>query len=267
MGVAVGDYNNDGWLDMVKTNFSDDTPTLYLNNKDLNFTDVTYRAGLGVNNRFLGWGVGFIDVDHDGWKDIFMVNGHVYPEIDKLQLNSPYRQERNLYWNVRNGAFLDISARAGPAVLDRRSGRGAAFGDLNNDGAIEVVINNLDDAPSLLVNRGEKKNWLLVRTRGTKSNRDGIGARVTVTAGDRRMIDEVRSGGSFLSHNDLRLHYGLGDAKQADSIHVRWPSGLEEVFPAAEANREVLLEEGKGKALSEGPRAAPKASKDLGSRR
>ncbi len=251
MGVSVADYDHDGWLDLVKTNFSDDTPTLYHNNKDGTFTDVTYRAGLGVNNRFLGWGVGFLDLDHDGWKDVLMVNGHVYPAIERLGLNSPYRQERNVYWNLRNGAFLDISAQAGPGILDRRCSRGAAFGDLDNDGSIDVVINNMDDEPSLLVNRGEKKNWLRVRTRGARSNRNGIGARVTVTAGGLQMTDEVRSGGSYISHNDLRLHFGLGDAKQADSIEVRWPSGLREVFPAAEANREVVLEEGKGKATAD----------------
>jgi hypothetical protein len=249
MGVGVGDYDNDGWLDIVKTNFSDDTPTLYHNNRDGTFTDVTYRAGLGVNNRFLGWGVGFLDLDHDGWRDILMVNGHVYPAVDRLGPQSPYRQERNVYWNIRNGAFLDISAQAGPAILNRRCSRGAAFGDLDNDGALEVVVNNMDDDASLLVNRGEKKNWLRLRTRGTRSNRDGIGARVTVTAGSLRMTDEVRSGASYLSHNDLRLHFGLGDAKQADSLEVRWPSGRREVFGAASANREVLLEEGKGKPL------------------
>ncbi|MBI3667051.1 MAG: CRTAC1 family protein [Acidobacteria bacterium] len=259
MGVSAADYNHDGWLDIVKTNFSDDTPSLYLNNKDSFFIDVTYRAGLGVNNRFLGWGVGFIDVDHDGWKDIFMVNGHVYPGIDKLQSGSPYRQQRNLYWNVHNGAFLDISSRAGPAMLEAHSSRGAAFGDLNNDGALEVVVNNIDESPSLLVNQGEKMNWLLVKARGTRSNRDGIGARVTVKAGELQMIDEIRSGGSFLSHNDMRLHYGLGNARQADWIRVRWPSGLEEVFPAAPANREALVEEGKGKPVAERPRPVAKS--------
>jgi len=246
MGAAAADYNNDGWLDLAKTNFSDDTPTLYLNNKDGTFTDVTYQAGLGVNNRFLGWGVGFVDIDHDGWKDLIMVNGHVYPGIAGVQSASPYRQEKNVYWNLRNGAFLDISARAGPAIADHRSARGAAFGDLNNDGALEVVVNNLDDSPNLLVNHGEKKNWLLLKTQGTKSNRDGIGARVTVIAGALHMTDEVRSGGSFLSHNDFRLHYGLGDAAKFDAIRVRWPSGLEETFPGGPSNREVLLVEGKG---------------------
>ena len=247
MGVSVADYDRDGWLDIVKTNFSDDTPTLYRNGRDGSFTDVTYRAGLGVHNRFLGWGAGFIDVDHDGWKDVFLVNGHVYPGIDQLGLTATYRQERNLYWNLRNGAFLDLSARAGPGVADRRSARGATIGDLDNDGALEIVINNLDDAPSLLVNRGEKKNWLRVRTRGTQSNRNGIGARVTLTAGGEPRIDEVRSGSSFMSHDDMRLHFGLGEAARYDSIRVQWPSGLEETFPGGDANREVRLEEGKGK--------------------
>jgi len=246
MGAAAADFNNDGWLDIVKTNFSDDTPNLYVNNRDGTFTDLTYRGGLGVHNRFLGWGVGFLDLDHDGWKDLVMVNGHVYAAIDKLGLTSRYRQEKNVYWNLRNGAFLDLGRQAGPGILEPRPGRGAAFGDLDNNGTIEVVINNIDEAPSLLVNRGEAGHWLKVRLRGTRSNRSGIGARVTVTAGGRSLIDEVRSGGSYISHNDMRLDFGLGEVRQADSIRVRWPSGRVETFPAAEANREVLLEEGKG---------------------
>jgi hypothetical protein len=249
MGAAAADYDNDGWLDIVKTNFSDDTPTLYRNNQDGSFTDVTYRAGLGVNNRFLGWGVGFVDLDNDGWKDVFMVNGHVYPNIGKVQPATPYRQEKNVYWNLRNGAFLDISARVGAAVTTPRPSRGAAFGDLNNDGAIEIVVNNMDSAPELLLGRGKRQNWLRVKTQGTKSNRNGIGARVTVAAGAFRLMDEVRSGGSYLSHNDLRLHFGLGDATGVEEIRVRWPSGLEELFPATAGNREITLLEGTGKPL------------------
>ena len=246
MGVSAADFDHDGLLDIVKTNFSDDTPTLYKNQGAGFFSDVTFRAGLGVNNHFLGWGVGFVDVDHDGWKDVLMVNGHVYPAIDQLNSNSPYKQEKNLYWNLRNGAFLDISAKAGPGILARHAARGAAFGDLDNDGAIEVVINNLDDVPALLVNRGEKENWLLVKTRGSKSNRNGIGARVAVKAGDLVQTDEVRSGGSYISHNDLRLHFGLGEATRVESIEVRWPAGGRETFGPFEANREVLVEEGNG---------------------
>ena len=246
MGVSAADFDHDGWLDIVKTNFSDDTPTLYKNQGGGFFADVTFRAGLGVHNNFLGWGVGFVDVDHDGWKDILMVNGHVYPAIDQLNSNSPYKQEKNLYWNLRNGAFLDISAAAGPGILSRHSARAAAFGDLDNDGDIEVVVNNLGDAPELLVNRGEKANWLLVKTRGSKSNRNGIGARVSVKAGELTQIGEVRSGGSYISHNDMRLHFGLGEAARVESIEVHWPAGGTETFGPFEANREVLLEEGKG---------------------
>jgi len=227
----------------VKTNFADDVPTLYQNNGGGLFTDVTYQAGLAVHNNFLGWGVGFVDVDHDGWKDILIVNGHIYPSINKLRLNSTYRQEKNVYWNLGNGAFADISAQSGPAIMAKHSARGAAFGDLNNDGALEVVVNNMDEVPSLLVNRARKQNWLLVSLRGTKSNRDAIGARVTVKAGKLEQVDEVRSGGSYLSNGDKRLHFGLGAAPRADWIEVRWPSGVTERFPAAEANREIFLTE------------------------
>ena len=243
MGAAAADFNHDGLIDLIKTNFADDVPTLYQNNGRGFFTDITYQAGLAVHNRFLGWGVGFVDVDHDGWKDILMVNGHIYPSIDKLGSNSPYRQEKNLYWNLGNGAFVDISAQSGPAIMAKHSARGAAFGDLNNDGALEVVVNNMDEAPSLLVNRAKKQNWLLVRLRGTKSSRDAIGARVTVKASKLQQVDEVRSGGSYLSNSDKRLHFGLGTAPHVDWIEVRWPSGATERFPAAEANREIFLTE------------------------
>ena len=246
MGAAAADFNHDGLIDLVKTNFADDVPTLYRNNGRGFFTDVTYQGGLAVHNQFLGWGVGFVDVDHDGWKDILMVNGHIYPSIDKLGLSSPYRQEKNLYWNLGNGAFVDISAQAGPAITARHSARGAAFGDLDNDGAVDVVVNNMDEAPSLLVNRAEaKQNWLRVALRGTKSNRAAIGARVTVRAGEMEQVDEVRSGGSYLSSSDRRLHFGLGAAVRADWIEVRWPSGDTERFGTAEANREVFLTEGR----------------------
>ena len=246
MGAAAGDFNHDGLLDIVKTNFSDDMPTLYRNEGGGFFTDVTFIGGLGVNNHFVGWAVGFVDIDHDGWKDVVMVNGHVYPSVDQLKLDTRYKQESNVYWNLRNGAFRDISAEAGSGILAKHSSRGAAFGDLDNDGAIEIVINNLDDRPSLLINREGKGNWLLVKTRGTKSNRNGIGAVVTVKAGSLTQIDEVRSGGSYISHNDMRLHFGLGQAARADRIEVRWPSGLEEKFGPTDANREVLIEEGNG---------------------
>jgi hypothetical protein len=246
MGISTADYDNDGFFDIVKTNFTDDTSTLYRNNGDGTFNDVTYPARLGVNTRFLGWGTGFLDIDHDGWKDIFAVNGHVYPEVDQLTPDSPYRQERLIYWNLRNGTFLDISGQAGPGILERHSSRGAAVGDLDNDGSLEIVVNNMNDTPSLLKNRGESQNWILLKTVGKKSNRNGIGARVTVVAGNSKQIDEVRSGGSYVSHNDLRLHFGIGDALKADRIEVSWPSGIKETFDSLKANQMHVLEEGKG---------------------
>ena len=182
MGVSAADYDLDGLFDLVKTNFADDTPTLYRNSGDGTFTDVTLTAQLGVNTRFLGWGTGFFDFDHDGWKDIYMVNGHVYPEVEATNANSPYKQQRLLFWNLRNGTFLDVSSQAGAGIADRRSSRGSAVGDLDNDGSLEIVVNNMNDTPSLLKNYGEKQNWILIKTVGRKSNRDGVGARARLSS-------------------------------------------------------------------------------------
>lgn len=250
MGVSTADYDNDGFFDIVKTNFTDDTSTLYRNAGDGTFNDVTYPGRLGVNTRFLGWGTGFFDVDHDGWKDIFMVNGHVYPEVDTQTPDSPYKQERLIYWNLRNGTFLDISAQAGQGITERHSSRGAAVGDLDNDGSLDIVVNNMNEPPSLLKNRGEKKNWILVKTAGKKSNRNGIGARVTIVAGGHKQMDEVRSGGSYISQNDMRLHFGIGAATKVERTEVLWPSGLKEVFEDLQANQVIDLEEGSGKAMA-----------------
>ncbi len=258
MGISAADYDNDGFFDIVKTNFTDDTSTLYRNNGDGSFTDVTYPARLGVNTRYLGWGTGFFDFDHDGWKDILMANGHVYPEVDQHSLDSPYKQEKLVYWNLRNGTFLDISKEAGPGVLDRRSSRGVAFGDLDNDGSLEVLVNNMNDTPSLLKNLGERKNWILIKTVGKASNRSGIGARVTVVTGEHRQMDEVRSGSSYNSQNDLRLHFGLADATKVDRIEVSWPSGRKEYLQDVKVNQIVSLEEGKGALF---PKAATTSSR------
>jgi hypothetical protein len=246
MGVAVADYDEDGFFDIAKTNFSDDVPNLYHNDHDLTFTDRVYESGLGVRTQFLGWGIEFIDVDNDGLKDLLMVNGHVYPEVDRSNLNYKYRQPRLLYWNVGGGKFKDLSASAGSGISQPWVSRGAAVGDLDNDGSLEVVINNLGDRPSLLKNYGAKKNWLLIRCIGTKSNRDAIGARVYVYVGKRRVSGEIQTGTSFLSQNDPRVHAGLADNTSYESIEVQWPGGKREAFPGGKANQIVTLKEGTG---------------------
>ncbi len=251
MGADAGDYDRDGLLDIVKTNFDNDIPSLYRNEGGGFFSDVAVLGGLGVHTNFVGWGVAFVDIDHDTWPDIFMVNGHVYGMEEGAEAGIEFQQSRNVYWNLANGAFVDISKHAGPGVAQRSSARGAAFGDLNNDGTVEVVVNNLDATPSLLVNRVVPKNWMLIRLEGSQSNRNGIGARVTVRTGDNVQVREVRSGGSFLSQNDFRLHLGLGPATQVDEIRIRWPAGLVESFSNVSTNQEVLLREGEGTAIAE----------------
>ncbi len=246
MGVDAADFDGDGWLDIVKTNFADDTSTLYRNNRDGTFTDATFPSGLGANTQFLGWGVAFLDIDHDTWPDIFIANGHVYPEVDAMGLSNAYRQRKIVYWNQRNGTFRDISLAAGPAVQVPKASRGIAVGDIDNDGSLEILVNNLEDRPQLLKNTAPRKNWLLVKTIGTRSNRDGLGARVTVVTGARRQVNDVRSGGTYASQSDFRLHFGLGDAAKVDRLEVRWPSGLVEKFQNVAGNRIVTLKEGAG---------------------
>lgn len=251
MGVTAGDYDGDGFFDLAKTNFSDDTPDLYHNNGDGTFKDVTYSVGLGHHPNYLGWGIGFVDYDNDGWPDLFMANGHLDPKIDAYHINSTYAEQNLLYHNIPNSqgnrVFIDVSRSSGPGISLVRSSRGVAFADFNNDGKVEMAINNMNDQANLLWNKGANNNhWILIRTLGTKSNRDGIGARVEVRTGSRKQIDEVRSGGSYISQSDLRLHFGLGPHTQAEEITVRWPSGMVDKIRNVPADCIVSIEEGNG---------------------
>jgi hypothetical protein len=189
----------------------------------------------------------FVDVDNDGRLDILSVNGHVYPEVDTAHLGSTYRQSRLLYWNAGNGKFKDVSHECGPGCTEPKSSRGLAVGDLWNDGRMSAVVNNMSGQPSLLVNQTSNKNhWLGVITRGTQSNRDGIGAKVTVSAAGHKFVQEVRSGSSYISNNDMRLHFGLGSSVEVDRIEVRWPNGRSESFPGGSVDRFLTLTERQG---------------------
>jgi hypothetical protein len=253
MGVSAADYDLDGNLDLLKTNFAGDTPSLYHNLGGGNFEDVTFAAGLGAHTQFLGWGCGFFDFDNDGWPDILICNGHVYPEVEQLKTEAGYAQRKLLYRNLRNGRFADVSLQAGSGISNPAPARGCAFGDFDNDGNIGVVVNTVNDYPQLLRCMSTlHNNWIKVRTIGTKSNRSGIGARlvcVTHPPGESKphqQIDEVRSGGSYISQNDLRIHFGIGKAEKVDVLEIRWPSGHVDKLKDVKANQLIFVKEGEG---------------------
>jgi len=268
MGVSTADYDLDGNLDLLKTNFAGDTPSLYHNLGDGNFEDVTFTAGLGAHTQFLGWGCGFFDFDNDGWPDILICNGHVYPEVEQLKTESGYAQRKLLYRNLRNGRFVDVSLQAGAGISDPVPARGCAFGDFDNDGNIDVVVNTINDYPQLLRCASTLgNNWIKIRAIGAKSNRSGIGARLICTTrppGEtkpHRQIDEVRSGGSYISQNDLRIHFGIGKAENVDVLEIRWPSGHVDTLKNVKANQLIFVKEGEGILRTMQFAASPKSVK------
>jgi enediyne biosynthesis protein E4 len=247
MGVSAGDYDRDGWLDIFKTNFSGDTSTLYHNVGKAVFDDVTFPAGIGLTTRWLGWGCGFVDINNDGWLDIFLVNGHVYPEVEKLTTEAGYAQRKVLYRNLQNGRFEDVSERVGGPVIQPSSARGCAFGDYDNDGDIDILINPVNAIPELLrCDSSNQNNWITIKAIAVKSNRSGIGARIRCVTEDGTQIDEVRSGGSYYSQNDLRVHFGLGKRDKVKTLEIRWPSGQVDTASDVSANQFVTLKEGSG---------------------
>jgi hypothetical protein len=251
MGVAVGDYNGDGFPDIFKTHFADDLPALYKNMGRGLFEDASRAAGFD-HTKYIQWGTGLVDLDNDGAPDIFTVTGNVYPEVEKFFKEYPHRSPRLIYRNLGNGRFKDVTALAGPGAQEMHSSRGCAFGDYDNDGDMDVLIMNMNEPPSLLRNdytsgagRGAN-NWLKLKLTGTKSNRSAIGARVRLKSGSRLQMQEVTSQSSYYSHNDLRLHFGLGGNSRAEQVEIRWPNGQVETIKEIAANQIVTIKEGSG---------------------
>ncbi|HYP26095.1 MAG TPA: CRTAC1 family protein [Blastocatellia bacterium] len=246
MGVTVGDYDHDGKFDIFATNFAQEYNVLYRGQGPNMFSDVANASGF-MNQSYVSWGTKFFDYDNDGWIDLFVANGHVYPQVDKANLDAGYRQPKTLHRNNRDGTFTEVSARSGEALLEKRVSRGVAFGDIDNDGDVDLVVNDLDGSPQLLRNDGgNANNFILIKTVGARGNRGGVGARVKVVSQGLTQMDEVRSGASYISHNDLRLHFGLEKRTKIDLIEIRWPGGAVDKIEGAGVNRLLVVKEGKG---------------------
>ncbi|MBK9314916.1 MAG: CRTAC1 family protein [Acidobacteria bacterium] len=246
MGISIGDYDRDGRPDIVVTNFSDQYNTIYHKNSDGTFADISRQSKTAdVSMPYVGWGTRFFDYDNDGWLDLLVVNGHVYPQIEGAYPGGMYRQRKLFYRNLKNGTFAEISADVGHSLTERRASRGAAFGDYDDDGDMDLIVNDLDGPPMLLRNDGGNKagNWISLKLTGSKSNRNAVGAKVVLKAGGLTQVEEVRAGDSYISHSDWRLHFGLGKAKTVDEITIRWPSGKIEKLSKVDINKVVKITE------------------------
>jgi len=261
MGIAIGDYNHTGRPSLYVTNFSDENDLLYRNEGDWNFKESSYSSGVALPSLpWVKWGTAFVDLDNDGWLDLIAVDGHVYPQVDTLPSGGGYREPKLLHLNQKDGSFCDASDQAGKALMERRVSRGLAVGDLFNDGNMDVVVGDIDGSPMLLRNRGiPGRHWVSFELSGTKSNRLALNARITIVSGGMTQTDEVHSGGSYLSQNDLRIHFGLGSATKIDKVQVYWPSGQTEELKNISADHEYSIVEAQG--IVPASRARPTAVK------
>ena len=247
MGLATGDYNGDGRLDIVKTLFADEMPALYKNLGNATFADMSVAAGLHEVTQHIQWGAGLVDFDNDSWPDLFYAVGNLFPRVERFNPRYPYRGPRFLFRNLRDGSFANVTAECGPGLTTPHSSRGCAFGDFDNDGDMDVLVMNMNEPPSLIrADTSTANHWLKVKLTGVDSNRTAIGARVDVRSGDRTQSQEVQSQASYYSVNDFRLHFGLGEALEANRLTVRWPSGKRETLRSVPADRVVYIEEGSG---------------------
>jgi hypothetical protein len=248
MGIAVGDYLHNGRPSLYVTNFSDENDLLYRNDGDWNFTEVSYSSGVALPSLpYVKWGTAFVDLDNDGWLDLITVDGHVYPQVDTLPSGAGYREPKLLQMNQKDGTFCDASDEAGPALQEKRVSRGLAVGDLFNDGNMDAVIGDIDGGPMILKNHGVPgRHWVSFELAGVKSNRLALNARIKIVAGGVTQTDEIHSGGSYLSQNDLRVHFGLGSTAKIDSVEIHWPSGKVESLTNLAADHFYSVLEGQG---------------------